>query len=303
MQYDDILAMIRDVRPYRTWHIGKCPAHEDLRQSFSIKLNGDKILVRCFAGCSTSQIVDALGIGIKDLFVNSGRYQGRGRRRMSDRGSQYDTQYVYRDENGAALYRVIRYKEPKSFAQQQYAPTEQKPWINSMEGVTMVPFMLPELIKAVTDGEVIHFVEGEKDVLTLVELGLRATCIAGGSNAWKPSYLKWFAGAKVAVLPDNDAPGYKFAHEVITGLLTVTDTVKLVPVPGPVHSDITDYVQRGHGYDEINDLRISAAMPCRRTLIGELSKHERWAYGVAGVCAQMPFIDQGDFMKWIEGSL
>ena len=37
-----------------------CPAHHDRHPSFSVSLRGGKLLVHCFAGCSQSNVIDAL---------------------------------------------------------------------------------------------------------------------------------------------------------------------------------------------------------------------------------------------------
>lgn len=46
-----------------------CPAHEDRSPSLSVKAGDDgRVLVRCFAGCQTAEVVAALGMGLRDLF-------------------------------------------------------------------------------------------------------------------------------------------------------------------------------------------------------------------------------------------
>lgn len=46
-----------------------CPAHTDKNPSLSITLtNDDKILLKCFPGCSTHEIVSAVGMTLSDLF-------------------------------------------------------------------------------------------------------------------------------------------------------------------------------------------------------------------------------------------
>ena len=46
-----------------------CPAHADKAPSLSIReLDDGRILVHCFAGCSTHEIVQAVGMELADLF-------------------------------------------------------------------------------------------------------------------------------------------------------------------------------------------------------------------------------------------
>lgn len=49
-----------------------CPGHDDQHPSLSIKMTLDKLLLHCFAGCSVSSICTALGIEMKDLFLDTG---------------------------------------------------------------------------------------------------------------------------------------------------------------------------------------------------------------------------------------
>jgi hypothetical protein len=70
-----------------------CPAHDDRSPSLSIGYGENGILLNCFAGCSLSEIAEALGIRIRDLFKDASvtRRPGktiRGIGRKQDRGEQ-----------------------------------------------------------------------------------------------------------------------------------------------------------------------------------------------------------------------
>ena len=46
-----------------------CPSHVDKTRSLSIRLAEDgRVLVNCFAGCSASDIVSSVGLGLEDLW-------------------------------------------------------------------------------------------------------------------------------------------------------------------------------------------------------------------------------------------
>jgi hypothetical protein len=65
-----ILNSLRSVRENgKGQWVASCPAHADSSPSLSIKLNGSgNVLLHCFAGCSIEQILEALGLTIRDLF-------------------------------------------------------------------------------------------------------------------------------------------------------------------------------------------------------------------------------------------
>ncbi|QFG77794.1 virulence-associated protein E [Acidithiobacillus sp. 'AMD consortium'] len=51
-----------------------CPAHDDRRPSLSIREAEDgKVLLKCWTGCEVAEIVDALGLGLVDLFPDDRR--------------------------------------------------------------------------------------------------------------------------------------------------------------------------------------------------------------------------------------
>lgn len=63
-----------------------CPAHDDKSPSLSIKATDEgKILLYCFAGCSTQDIVDSLGLRMTDLFPPQTEQEIQERRRQGHR--------------------------------------------------------------------------------------------------------------------------------------------------------------------------------------------------------------------------
>ena len=47
----------------------RCPAHEDRGPSLSIReLDDGRVLLHCFAGCSASSVLSAVGLSLADLF-------------------------------------------------------------------------------------------------------------------------------------------------------------------------------------------------------------------------------------------
>ena len=54
--------------------IARCPAHEDTNPSLSATIgrDGDRVILKCFAGCTTEDVTAALGWTMGDLFVSDG---------------------------------------------------------------------------------------------------------------------------------------------------------------------------------------------------------------------------------------
>lgn len=57
-----------------------CPAHDDKDPSLSIREAGDgKVLLHCWAGCDTADVLAAIGLTVRDLFPAGGeRFVHRG---------------------------------------------------------------------------------------------------------------------------------------------------------------------------------------------------------------------------------
>lgn len=63
-----VLDRLEGVRKSGAGWNARCPSHEDRSPSLSIREGERGILLRCFAGCSFSAIVESLGLRPSDLF-------------------------------------------------------------------------------------------------------------------------------------------------------------------------------------------------------------------------------------------
>jgi hypothetical protein len=51
-----------------------CPAHEDKSPSLAVReLDGGRVLLHCFAGCETPDVLAALGLDMNDLFLEGAK--------------------------------------------------------------------------------------------------------------------------------------------------------------------------------------------------------------------------------------
>ncbi|MFE7791288.1 toprim domain-containing protein [Streptomyces sp. NPDC057460] len=174
-----------------------------------------------------------------------------------DRGHKRVAQYLYRDENGALVHGVTRC-DHKDFAQWRPDDTTRsgRRWsLNDKQGnrlVRLVPYRLPELLKAKEADRVIWIAEGEKDVHTLVDHGLAATCNAAGSGKWTTEHAQFLEGADVTIVADRDDKGREHAEQVVTTLRGLARSVYVVQAR--TGKDATDHFEAGHkdsDFDEV----------------------------------------------------
>jgi hypothetical protein len=74
MKLDMLLSSLQKVRKSGPdeW-VACCPAHKDKSPSMTIKVTPDTILVHCFAGCSTENILSSIGMTFDDLYPDHHR--------------------------------------------------------------------------------------------------------------------------------------------------------------------------------------------------------------------------------------
>lgn len=255
---EEIVGRLEGVKRSGKGYIARCPSHEDHKQSLSIN-EGDKgITLKCFTGCSFSEIVAALNLKESDLFYEA----------KVEKQPEIAATYDYSDESGDLLYQVVRYR-PKGFRQRR--PTLNTMggigWTWNLEGVRRVPYGLPELLDAILANRRVFFVEGEKDAEALQSLGFAATCICGGAQAWRTTYAEFFEDANVVIMPDNDKPGHAFAETVAQSMSATARSVKVLHLPnlGPVlpkHGlDVSDWLKMGGTAGELQDLIVNPPLP------------------------------------------
>ncbi len=233
---DRILPLLDGVTKSGKGWSARCPAHADRKASLTVSVgNAGRILLKCHAGCETTNVVKKIGLTMADLFDKPNVHQTNGKRRLI-------ASYDYRDERSKVLFRVRRY-DPKGF--DQCRPTRGGKWIASVSGVRKVPYKLPELVKAGTD-EPVFIVEGEKDVESLFTIGVLATCNAMGAGKWTADHSNFLRGRRVIILPDNDEPGRKHAEQVARSLEGVASNVKVVLLPDLLDKgDVSDWLKAG----------------------------------------------------------
>jgi hypothetical protein len=210
-----------------------CPAHDDSKPSLSLSEGDDgKALLYCHAGCDIREVADALGLEMSALFSGS------------DTGAVVAT-YVYEDEEGVPLYRVVRLS-PKGFYQQRYTG---EGYESGLGDVRRVPYRLPDLV-GLKPGDTVYIVEGEKDADNLRRaFDVASTTILGGAGKWRDEYAAPFSGLNVVVVVDKDDPGRAWGERLT---LALTGHAASVQVVAPaVGKDITDHILAGFGLGEL----------------------------------------------------
>ncbi len=237
MKIGELLSRLDGVTECAGGWMARCPAHGDSNPSLSVSERDGRILVHCHAGCTAQAVVEALGLGMRDLFEDAGdapaapvaegpgdggvaeraalgTVKGDGKKKSGGHG-KWVCDYLYQDETGKVAYRVSRYARPdgsKSFTISRPDPASKFGWSYGLTaaGVARLPYRLPRVVEASRKGRQIAVLEGEKDVESFEKsLGMVATCNPGGAmkwgHGWPEGWVKWFRGSGgILIVADND---------------------------------------------------------------------------------------------------
>jgi hypothetical protein len=112
----------------------------------------------------------------------------------------------------------------------------------------------PEVI-----GDLICWPEGEKDVDSLTRLGMLAFTFGGTGDGLPEDAARCLAGRDVVIPTDNDDPGRRHAQAKAAVAYPVAKSVKIIEFPElPKGGDVSDWIDRGHTANELNELAESA---------------------------------------------
>lgn len=243
----------------------RCPAHNDLRASLHITQGDEsdgygstKILMNCKAGCSTKEILEKLGASWSEINGKDRRDEIRKKIRRHYRDDEYlhDAEvtdiYDYEDQDQNYLYSRVRFRLPDGSKDMRYMQINYR--LGSIRsfsrGHDPIPYHLPELLKSIDQGYPVYIVEGEKDVHTLQDQLHYVATTAGSASDWKSDFARWFRGASVVILPDNDKAGRKAVEKIQRDLLEYAYQVKIVYTSQQDHGDVTDYLTEEGGSPE-----------------------------------------------------
>jgi len=222
-----------------------CPFHKDTKPSLSVNLQTGQF--RCF-GCGRKGSAFNFYMAKHNVDFQTAKQALAKEAGLISEPQKIVKAYDYTDEAGELVFQTVRY-DPKDFKQRR--PDGKGRWIWSLQGVRLVLYNLPEVLKA----ESILIVEGEKDADNLNALGLTATCNPMGAGKWKPEYNQYFKGKRVAIIPDNDEQGKRHAETVAGNLKGVAESVKVVELPDlPDKGDVSDWLSNGNNKDRLLEL-------------------------------------------------
>jgi Protein of unknown function (DUF3987) len=264
---DRVLDALDAVRPSGEgkW-LARCPAHEDRSPSLSIAIgDDDRVLVHCFAGCTTEEIVAALGLEVRELFSSDEQSQPAAWRPPSAPRAKQGRHAPMPSEQQIATWRhdllnneavVRRLAELRGWTRDaietlglgydgqrivfpvtdaagrvvgiaRYLPGDRP---NGERKMLADAGSIRELWPAPEslDGtSAVWLTEGEPDGVSLALLGLQASAVPGAAS-WRSEWAARFAGRDVIVCTDCDENGRALAAQAADDLIPVARSVRII---------------------------------------------------------------------------
>jgi len=232
MTLDDFMRRLEGVRPNGKGFTARCPGpahgHGDRHNSLSVTPGDDgRILLNCFTGCSTDDIVSALGLTMADLMP------------PKDNRPRNETVYKLVIGPGDVVehVRVEKADGSKDFFWRRNGQS-------GLQGLKVrdLPLYRPDRNRIWEDGDRITICEGEKAAIAAEGLGLAAYgTVCGAAACPSVSVLKPVcAGRHVLLWADNDDPGRAHMKSIAGALTGLAASVTTFWTGGP-KDDAADY--------------------------------------------------------------
>ena len=236
MDTEQIAKVLGNAKKVNGNWLASCPVpghgrgNGDKNPSLSITENNGKYLFHCHGGCAQGDVFDA--VRERNLLPSIQRQEYSLALIKGELMTMptLEQEWEYKNEQGETLFVKRRFKvdteKGKTYSLHKVDAAGNRK--GSMTGARIVPYRLPELINAREAGRAIYLVEGEKAADALVSIGAIATTSHAGASHWPADITQYFAGAVVIVVPDCDAPGWKYAKRVVEALLPVAKAIRVL---------------------------------------------------------------------------
>ena len=234
MQAEQIAKQLGNAKKANGQWVASCPVpghgkgNGDKNPSLSIDINEQGVpLFHCHGGCSQEDVFQT----IRELHLLPElmeRPDPLANIKPIPR-NVLEQEWQYQDEDRTTVFVKQRFKIGETGKTYRlYKVDADGRRHSSLADARIVPYNLPALLDAKTAGRNIFLVEGEKAADAITSIGMIATTAHTGAGSWPEAITEYFAGAQVIILPDNDTPGWQYAHKAAAAILPIAKSVKVV---------------------------------------------------------------------------
>ena len=237
MSAQQIATTLGNAKKVGNGYLASCPVphhgqgNGDKNPSLSVTDGEDgNVLFKCHGGCDQHEVFNTIkDMGLLPELPPRPEYLSNVRPIMPAI-PVLEHEWFYTDENELPLFVKQRYKtfDAKGKTYKTLRILADGSRVGKLGDCRIVPYRLPELLQAVTNGKVVYIAEGEKAVDALCSLGVTATTSHAGAGGWNQDLNQYFSDANVVVVPDNDVAGWSYAAKIVESLLPVVKTIRVL---------------------------------------------------------------------------
>ena len=172
-----------------------------------------------------NNILTAIGLSMSDLHFGDGQRESNLDTKPQIIGRR---EHVYHNSNSSIFGKKSINTLSDGSKKCYWSRYENGMFITGLNGREAPLFDVHKLSKST---ETLFFVEGEKDVMTLQNMGFVATTTpnGGGQAKWLASFDNYLHGWDIIVLTDNDDVGKKYGQFVASHVVSIASSVKIIP--------------------------------------------------------------------------
>ena len=270
MSAQQIATTLGNAKKVGNGYLASCPVphhgqgNGDKNPSLSVTDGEDgNILFKCHGGCDQQSVFSTIKeMGLLPQLPDRPEYLASVKPIPLVAVPTLEQEWHYTDEDGVSLFVKQRYKtydaKGKTYKTLRVMPDNTR--VGKLGDCRIVPYRLPEVLQAVSDGRVIYICEGEKAADALCSLGVVATTSHAGAGGWNPDLNQYFTGANIVIVPDNDLAGWSYATKIVESLIGKTKSIRVLDLPltNP-KEDAYEWVNR---YDGTRSLLAQIAKAC-----------------------------------------
>lgn len=187
-----------------------------------------------------------------ELLVDDGQERPASGRHRSFEGYDLDVVHPYHDAQGNVVFEVFRWRHREDPSDKRIAQrrTFDRRW--TMDGVELVLYRLPRVLRAARDGRRIYVCEGESDceAAEAASSEVFTTAPMGAHQEWRPEYTAMLDGAaEVRIVADADEAGLERARHVAEALRVAGIPCRVL-LPAEGCKDLRVHL-RDHGLDAL----------------------------------------------------
>ena len=296
----DVLSRLQGVRREGRQFKAICPAHADGTPSLSVRLGERGVLLKCYAGCTHAEVIEAIGLRAQELFYDydpERREQSamgeraRERERESEQEPVGLTRAAFAEHKGLSEYQLAAWGVSDGIVAGRRAVLFAYAARDGSRGRTRIRLSIAgkgrfrweggdtPLIAYEPDGGALArlqrrliIVEGESDTLTLLSAGFPALGLPGADTAKLITSAHLESVERVFVAREPDKGGDAFARNVPLALerLHYKGPVHTVRMPETVKDVSALYLREPASFSARLEQLLEAADPPRSKSLEQL---------------------------------